>query len=384
MKYLYWRNKSLWCCYPLPGYPKRYPLKIYTKGSKRDKAICERIGDDLLSQIRALNIKGTLQNHKIKDGRLFEIIPENAHEYNPKYWRLVARYWFNHLRFKKTGRNEWYHLRHSLIKFGYKYAREINREDVVIWLNDMLKTSSINTVNNRFTYLCAAYNHSNSESNSSKKLVYNPAKGLRKIPGGNVRQFLLTPEKFERNYHFLKKESPLFSIYYLGLWETGGRPEEVALYEWNKCEIQEQGVWIPRGTTKTDEFDYTPFSDRLWLELLKIPEKEREGYIFKSESGKPWVYTVGGKILNNCYYHMKKLKKEFGEDAGWARDTRRGFVTEKFKQGFGITDIMSITRHKTVSMVQRYKITELDIKRKVVGCSGNVSEVSNLIQFKSG
>ena len=67
---------------------------------------------------------------------------------------------------------------------------------------------------------------------------------MKRMPGGKVRTFLLTKEKFERNYKFFKSgrkwqnrkpnkhcgewetpPSPGFARFYLGLFETGRRPE---------------------------------------------------------------------------------------------------------------------------------------------------------------
>ena len=373
MKYLYWRGLSLWCRYPLSSYPACYPLGIKTTGSRTDKKRCEVLGETTLSALRT----------KAKEGTLFEKPeeekPEEEPEYNPRFWRILGRYWYNHLRFKKTAKSEKFHLIHSLRKFGKMYAKDIEAGDINKWIERMKVDSQINPINNRLSNLKAVFNYANSEEKEKYNLNYNPTKKIKKLKGGNVRRFLLTPEIFERNYQYLKTKSPEFSLFYLALWETGRRPLEAGLYSWDMYSFDEQGVYIPKVITKTDEDDFLPFSDRLASELMKIPTFLRTGYMFKNTIGTPLICMIDGKLRNNCYYHMKKLRNKFGNDVGWARDTRRGFVTRKAEdEGFNFNEIMLVTGHKTFSTVKRYSIGKKTTKRRVV--SGKLIH-TNFIQL---
>jgi hypothetical protein len=367
MKYLYWRGTSLWCRYPLPGYPEMYPLNIFTTGSPTDRARAERQGEAALASLRT----------KATENRLFDIKVEEAAPkiYNPTYRRICRRYICNHLRWKKSGHNEIYHLAHSYRHFGSRAAREITRDDVEAWRQRMIRDgAAVNTANNRFAYLGAVYAWANSESKAGKRLGYDPTIGMEKLPGGNVRQFVLTSEKFERNYAFLRDgrrayegtrakhatpwavtPCPRFAMFYLALWETGRRPLEVSQYTWDMTHEQViegktvHAISVPPAITKTDQGDTVFISDRLWSEIFQLGY--RTGYIFRNSKGGCWL---------NWERHKCKLERKFGADCGWIRDTRRGFITRKCEvEGHDPAHVRAISGHRTESAFRRYRILDI-------------------------
>jgi hypothetical protein len=126
----------------LPEYPKKYSLKIKTTGSAEDKKLCEKIANKILNLLKVRHTEGKLFNYRdfkyrVKHGTLFDIFdkPDAAHKkYNPKYWRLVARYWYYHLKHTKSGQNDKYHLIPSLKQFGRQYALDIQPSHITQWL----------------------------------------------------------------------------------------------------------------------------------------------------------------------------------------------------------------------------------------------------------
>jgi integrase len=289
---------------------------------------------------------------------------EKPKEYNPKYWRLVGRYWHNHYRFVKSGGVGRYHFYETLRRFGSRTARQITENDISTWLREQQKNGvAVNTINNRFQLMKAVFKYANKESDVRYRLNYDPTERLKRLEGGNVRQFVLTPEKFERNYEYFKEKSPGFAVYYLALWETGRRPLEVSQYTWDYVKdivIKGRRVRyfdVPASIVKCKVNDQVMISDRLWEEMsrLAIPQ---QGWVFKNAFGNRWT---------NWENHMLKLNKAFGVDAGWARDTRRGFVTRKaLIEGYSPSKIMAVTGHRTMSMFQRYCIAQFQDKMDVV------------------
>jgi integrase len=391
--YLYWRDRSLNCRYRVPGLPETYPLGIKTTGSETDKTRCMRLGEQVLAEIRVKVARG--ERFRIEQGKLFEIAEEKVikpKEYNPTFRRLCRRYLCNHLRFQKSGRNEIYHLRHSYRHFGTRIAREITRDDIQSWRQKMIQDgAAVNTVNNRVAYLGAVYGWSNSESRQDRRLGYDPLIGMDKIKGGNIRQFVLTAEKFERNYVYLregreakegtrkKHATPWavtpclrFALFYLGLWETGRRPNEVSQYTWEMVQELDidgrkvRAIFVPPAIAKTDEPDIVPISDRLWNEIFQLGY--RTGFIFRNEDGERWKFWS---------IHKAKLKEKFGIDAGWIRDTRRGFITHKCEvEGHDPAHVKAISGHRTDSIFQRYRIGQL---RNIIGV---VSPVTHSLPTK--
>jgi integrase len=361
-KFLFWRGNSLYCRYPVPGWPESYPLKIYTTGSASDKLKCARLAENKLAEIR----------YKLQNGTLFEKEPEKAPPekapYNPKYWRIVGRYWYYHLRFVKSVKNERYSLMASLKKFGNRTASEIYREDIELWRKEMVdRGDKINSINNRYAYMCAAYTHANNENNPRYHFAFNPTRGMKKLPGASVRTFVLTQEKFERNYEYLKKTFSRSAILYLALWETGRRPKEVSEYRWEWVrEVPINGrpvhiVFVPPEVAKTEEPDNVILSDRLWGELSQLGY--RHGYIFRNRTGAQ---------LRSWRRPKDALEKKFGSDAGWFRDCRRGMITHKCEvQGCDPVNVQKISGHRTQSVFNRYRIGNMENLLEIVNTPTN-------------
>ncbi len=376
MKYLHWRGRSLWCRFPVPGKPERYPLGIKRfSDSKTEINRCLREGELELAALRTRAV----------EAKFFENLdrkPICEVQYNPKFWRLVGRYWYYHLCFSKSGRNERYHLAPCLKKFGNKYAKDITREDFVLWRQELKRSGfAINTINNICAYFRAVFSWSNKESLVNQRIMYDPCIGLEKLKGGNIRSFLLTQEKFERNYLLLRDgllrqtgkrnkhmtdwqitPCPRFALFYLALWELGRRPEEASLYTWEMVtEVQLDGrpvryFSVPPVITKTDEFDTVIISERLWIEMNK--QAWRTNFIFLNAEGQRWRHWSR---------HKEKLESVFGKDGGWIRDTRRGFVTHKTEvEGMDSTHVRMQSGHRTQSIFDRYRIGQLRNQAAVI------------------
>lgn len=354
-KYLYWRGNSLWGRYPLPDRPEFYPLGIYTTGSPSDRKRCERQGEEMLAALRT----------KAKEGRLFDIFDTHTEEpYNPKFWRIAGRYWVGKLQFNKSGSNERYHLLASVRRFGDRYAKDITTEDIRRWLREQKSAGvAVNTINNQLTYLKAAYRYANESEEGRRRLGHNPAVNVEKLPGGNVRRFVLTKEKFERNYEYLRSRNPRFALFYLALWESGRRPLEVSQYTWEMLQsmpIDGVETWylaIPPEIAKTAEYDVVLLSPRLLSEINRLGY--RHGWIFRNANGDRW---------SNWEHHQAKLVKAFGDDAGVIRDCRRGFVTHKTEvEGHDPFRVRQATGHKTNAVFERYRIGKLRNLRALVG-----------------
>ena len=354
MRFLFWRGNTLFCRYPLPGKKWNWSTGIKTTGTPADRRRCERDGESLLAALRTKAITGQL---------IEKPAAEQKAPYRPLFWRLVGRYWYFHLRFKKSGANERYHLLAVLRHFGKYSANEIDRGMIEKWRAEQKDTAKINTINNRFTYLKRVYAYANTESRPEIRLGYDPTIGLKKLEGGAVRQFVLTQDRFERNYVFFKNKYPDFSFFYLALWETGRRPWEVMRYQWQMVDIDERLIYVPEALNKKERCQTLPISPRLFDELMKIPIADRTGFIFKNRRGNIW---------KNYEWHFQQLKATFGWTAGVLRDTRRGFITHKCEvQGCDPAHVQDFAGHATDEAFKRYRIGALPNLRLVVGESTN-------------
>jgi hypothetical protein len=152
---------------------------------------------------------------------------------------------------------------------------------------------------------------------------------------------------------------------YLGCWESGRRPEELAKYTWEMQEDVEvliEGVVrtihcirVTPKDTKTDSPDYMPLSNRLWTELTK--QGWRNGFLFRNSEGNQLI--TWNKI-------MEALKVAH-PDCGWFRDGRRGFCTFMVEtQGLEPSKVKAVAGIKTDHVFRRYCIGSLKSKLQVI------------------
>jgi integrase len=359
MKYLFWRGRSLWCRYPHPDRPETYPLKIKrANDTEKEIARCLKEGERALAAIRTRAVE-----------KKFFDIQKPVEPEDPPFCVLALEYWSYKLRYKKSGANERFHLAHSVKRFGPYPVSTITDKAIRLWIADMSAAgASTNTVNNRITYFKAALNHAKSDLGRVIAFDFRIVDQIEKLRGGNVRQFVLTEDRFERNHEFLEKRSPEFARFYLALWETGRRPEEVARYTWRMLDTSRQELAIPADINKKGLAQTIPISDRLfWSVINTTPGHKRDGYLFKNRYGRPWL---------NFELWATRLKDAFGDDGGWIRDCRRGFVTHKTEEiGADESQVMELTGHVTSSTFRRYRIHKPENLRAIINCTNRANFV---------
>lgn len=373
-KYLFWRNLILWCRYPVEGWPDRYSLRIRSfSDAKAAKAKVERdLGMPLLARIQASKFDPEARKVLEKELRLFEKIraaekePERIEPYRPTYCALAMVYWCNTLSRKKCSDKDRYHLYPSLRKFGALPANEIRSQQIYDWIEEQKAAGySINAINNQLAKVKAVYNSATRNDDPRYSFLHNPAANVKKLPGGNIRQALLTPELFERNYAwFMDTGRWQTAFLYLMLWETGRRPEEVVQYTWEMVnEVFVDGYRhrvfrVPGYMIKTPNAQDVAISPRLWAAMFQLPH--RDGVVARNHYGNPW---------KNWEHPMLLLRTQFGEGGPtWFRDNKRGAVTRWIEdEGHPVTSVMDQTGNKTMSCLLRYRIGKIRNQIRVVG-----------------
>jgi len=256
MARIYWRGRSLWLDIPNKGKRIREFVIKRISDAKSEKRRCEELGIAVLG-------KSFVQ---LKEGTIFE---KKKEKYNPKFWRLVGRYWWFHLRFQRSGKIERVRINLIVKRWGHRFATQIGSDEVELWINKSKLTREVSTVNRMLAYFSAVYNYSKNETRRERRIVENPAQGIKKLKGEKVRKYLLDQITFER---CLRAASPAFKPLWLAAWETGRRPEELKSLTWDMVDLERRLFLIPAHITKTDQDAMVPISDRLFNELVKIAD----------------------------------------------------------------------------------------------------------------
>jgi len=371
-QYLYWRGRSIWCRYPVPGKPPSYPLGIKrVKNTKTEIARCWEKAERLLAEFRVA---------KEHDLSLFEKKVEAKPEPAPllpitTIPMVLDKFWNEYFYEKKSAPQAEATYRYLKKKWESQDASQFNDKDLGDWVKEMkikgnvvlieeekdkkeedkkAKPLAVNTINNRVQFLQQAFRYN--------KI---PFPDWKNLPNGNIRGFYLNKFLFERNYLFLANHkdpgSKQYSKYYLALWETIRRPKEVAQYLISDVDQYRKCIQVRAEISKTGKTDLVAISDRLW-EIIE-PELSRGSgeLLFPNLKGGPWIK---GRCIN-YQKHVEKLTEKFGESGGWCRDCRRGSASYRVDElEVAASDVKDQAGWRTWSSFDRYHIGTLASKRR--------------------
>jgi hypothetical protein len=351
----------------------RFSLKVKHNGTTKHKRECEALGMQMLAKYQVMAVEGTL----------FDMKKEEVPVYRPKCWRIFGRYWYYRLKPSKKGLYEKASNTRKVIRqFGHLYWDELDVSAVERWARDAVENQqrTINTANTWMNFVKTAFKYNVEVAKPLRKQRYNilgvpcpvqgnhipfsPLVGLKPLPGGNIRGYLLTPEQFEINYRWLKEHWPYFSTLYMACFLLGRRPVELSHWTWERIVPREidgelyHCITIPPKNTKTDMPDYLPIPERLWQALIQQAGLFQTGYVFKNSDG---------NRLKKWWWIMDDLRKAFpGVDVGWLRDGRRGFITYQCDtKGEDRSSVKLISGHVTDSAFNRYCVGSLRTKLSI-------------------
>jgi integrase len=194
-----------------------------------------------------------------------------------------------------------------------------------------------------------------------KRLSTMPA--IKLLAENHVRQGFVEPPLFTRIATRLLE--PLNDIAWFA-YLSGWRKSEITTLEWGDVDREGQRVTLRRERSKTGEPRVLPLIDEL-VEIIDRRWRARE-------------YTIrdGGITLSRYVFHrhgqrVVEFRKPWAEACAAAglpgvlfHDLRRSCVRNLERSGVSQTVAMRITGHRTISVYQRYRITNEDDRREAL------------------
>lgn len=352
--YTYWRGDSLYLRIPPksklnPGSDYiREPVAQRLSETKAEEERCYEIARDVMSKFRTDVIEGTF----------FQIQDKPA---NPKIWRLVGLYMKLRVSHVKSPHGPKNMMRKILKKFGKRYARSISTEEVLSWLKEFIDRGwEISCVNFYRNFFSAIFNTWNKSHTEEKDNIKNPITKIKHFPGGNIRDYYLDPDKFQRYLTVAYDIDKNLGDFWRGGWELGGRrPTEIARYDHARASLTTGEITVIGKFTKKGEPDKVAMSPWMRGYIEKIPINERIGRIFKTSNGKAWTPDKWQSMI-------VELRRRVGDPDVWFRDYRRGFITTRLRDKEPLKDVMQASGHKDEKTVLRYYQPSADAKKRMV------------------
>jgi integrase len=178
----------------------------------------------------------------------------------------------------------------------------------------------------------------------------NPIRGVKLFKENNVRDRVLSREEYQRLLEACLGHLVLIVTL---AYRTGMRKGEILGLRWDQLRLAEKVVLLDPKDTKTNEAREVPLDDELAEALRRFPRV----------LSCPYLFTVKGKRIEDCKTAFNAACRRAGIRDFRFHDLRHCAVTNLRKAGVPQNVIMSISGHKTDSMLRRYDKVDREDRR---------------------
>lgn len=179
---------------------------------------------------------------------------------------------------------------------------------------------------------------------------------LKKLPG---RCRWLTPEEEKRLLASSAKHlRPLITF----ALDTGGRRSELLRLDWRQVDLDRNVVTFTK--TKNGEDRSIRLTDRAKLILKGLDPKD---------SGP--VFTYGGKAFREFKHSFDTAREKAKLENFRFHDLRHTFASRLVQKGIPLYEVMHLTGHKSLEMVQRYSHLAPDYQERAIAALNSYSTV---------
>jgi len=225
-----------------------------------------------------------------------------------------------------------YQLQMILDEFGAYMLTEIDAKLIRGFADKRREKVKEATLHRDLAVLKAILNKAKNEDD----LVTLPVFPKVKLPKGRTRWLTLAEE--HRLLNAAPKRLKLLIAFAL---DTGGRRSELFKLDWRYVDLPNGRVTFIE--TKNGEDRSVRLTERALHILLAIGPKD---------SGP--VFTYNGKPLKDVKTAYDRARKKAGLEDVRFHDLRHTFASRLVQQGLPLYDVMHMTGHKSLTMVQRY------------------------------
>jgi len=300
---------------------------------------------DLKSDARSFisKVESDIQQRKYKD------VTEAA---NTTFKVVLHRYIREKIENKKDKQRERSKLnvilRHLIVKYNLS---ELKTSDFAKYRDDRVKDGVTNsTINRELSAMRVAIQTSIDEWDCW--IPENPVKSLVKLPENPARERRLLAGEYDKLMGACQRNSKFSSpsIYWCPAInfaiETAMRLSEQLNLLWQNVDLTKRTAFLPAEITKGNRSRTVPLSDKAIKVLNEIPRH------------------INGKVFPmSLNYHNKgwrALTKRGGIVGLRWHDLRREATSRLFESGLSVTEVQSVTGHRTLQMLSTYTAHEAE------------------------
>jgi len=334
---------------------ERWHVDIYDSNGKRIRkpVRIKGVHPDKITKKQALEFE------KILKGRLAEGVELPSNRKGISFQKLVSEYlkWCddNHVRSDRD---------HIACKNLLGFFKGCNASKINLWLIEGYKKHrkgqgrEPRTINIELSALRLMYNKAEEWGLLSK----NPITGM-KLLKEEVKEIRVIDESELKILY--ENANEYFKPVLLFAYFTGCRSSEIRLLKWENVNFKEGSVLITKTKNREERTVYltgllVSELQKLYKEMQKLKREDRSDYVFiykeypyftKSNLGRSWNRAVAKSGIKHCRFH----------------DLRHTFCSNLMvNEGVDFETVMSLSGHKSLSMLKRYTHTNKNAKKEAV------------------
>jgi len=240
--------------------------------------------------------------------------------------------------------NTRFRLQLLLDNFGALNLTEIRYANIQDFADKRLETVKEATVQKELATLKAILNKAHREERLASVPPFPKAKALQ----GRCRWLTVSEET-----RLLEAASAHLRPLIIVAVDTGGRRSELLGLDWRHVNLEKGLVTFVK--TKNGEDRTIRLTQRARLELKKLGPKETGP-----------VFTYNGKAMRDTKSSFANARRKAGIEDLRFHDLRHTFASRLVQQGVSLYEVMHLTGHKSVSMVQRYAHLAPDFQKRAI------------------
>ena len=230
-------------------------------------------------------------------------------------------------------------------KFGHLKLNEVNRRDVQIFHNDLVKVDGLApaTADHHVVYLRRIMNLAVQWDYLEKNVLTNIP--LMKVD--NKVERYLSEEEVARLVDVLTRDLAYGQSYVLlYLLSTGARLNEAIQAKWEQVDLEKR-IWrIPATNSKSKKTRSVPLNDSAMWVLDQLWTQGKHAYLFVNEATqKPWV------TITRAWY---RLRAKAGIENLRVHDLRHSYASFLVNGGRSLYEVQQILGHSDPKVTMRY------------------------------
>lgn len=295
----------------------------------------------------------TLQQEAVSNS--FSSLYRKSDRSNIRLSQFINEYYLPHIKhYKRTTRSEISIIKNHIVpSFGEYFLSDIQKNELIFFFNQKLKTLKPGTVNRILNGFKVIFNKAiEFEIEGIEK---NPLKGIKQFKDLNRREYFLSKQQAQNLIDAsLKSKNRSLYLIISALLLTGCRKREILDARWEDLDLDRGILIVPISKSGKPRNVY--LSKRA-IEVFKMARFFLEGEMGEfNEKQCPWIFAnpATGRPYTGLFKAWDRVRKEINLKHFRLHDLRHSFASALVNSGGTLYEAQKLLGHSNAQMTERY------------------------------